>query len=578
MTNKEIARGLKLTSNLIELTGGNDFRARAYAGAARRVDELDDSVARLVEAGQLTGIPGIGAGLASDIEAFVRTGSFDTLDELFSAVPAGLMDVLRVKGLGPRKVRALWQELGVTTIDDLEEMALTGRIAALTGFGKKSEERVLEEIRRVRSYMGRRLYAMVAGALDPLFEALRDSDGVDQVQPAGALRRGAEDLSEVELVVSGDRDTIVDILNEFCRSAPEDPANEALYAGILPDGLPIRVHHASPEEFSLEWWRRTGSQAHIDAFEQDYDVMENPPTEAAIYHAVGLTFVPPELREGERELEAAARDAIPRLIEVGDLRGTLHNHTTASDGAHSLREMADAARAMGYEYIGICDHSRSLAIANGLSIDRLRRQGEEIRALNEELAHDSGPPMRIFHGTECDILRDGSLDFPDDVLMELDFVVASIHSGFSMTEDEATNRLIRAAEHPLVDILGHLTGRLLLRREGYPVNHQAVIDACARGGVALEINANPYRLDMGWRYIRAATAQGVPIAINPDAHSIEELRFVEWGIAAARKGWLTAEQCLNALPAVKFQRWLEHRRGGGPKMRYTKEQVEESSS
>jgi DNA polymerase (family X) len=578
MTNKEIARGLKLTSNLIELTGGNDFRARAYAGAARRVDDLDDPVAQLVEAGRLTGIPGIGAGLASDIEAFVRTGTFDTLDELLSVVPAGLMDVLRVKGLGPRKVRALWQELGVTTIDDLEEMALTGRIAGLPGFGKKSEERVLEEVRHVRTYMGRRHYAMVAGALDPLFEALRDSDGVDQVQPAGTLRRGAEDLSEVELVVSGDRDIIVDILSEFCRSAADGSVNEALYAGILPDGLPIRVYHAGPEDFPLEWWRRTGSQAHIEAFEQDYEVMEKPPTEAAIYHGVGLSFVPAELREGEGELEAAARDAIPRLIEVGDLRGTLHNHTTASDGVHSLREMAEAARAMGYEYIGICDHSRSLAIANGLSIERLRRQGEEIRALNEELAHTSGPTLRIFHGTECDILRDGSLDFPDDVLGELDFVVASIHSGFSMTEDEATERLIRAAEHPLVDILGHLTGRLLLRREGYPVNHLAVIDACARNGVAIEINANPYRLDMGWRFIRAATAQGVPIAINPDAHSIEELRFVEWGIAAARKGWLTAEQCLNALPAVEFDRWLKHRREAGPKTRYTREDLEKSSS
>ena len=265
------------------------------------------------------------------------------------------------------------------------------------------------------------------------------------------------------------------------------------------------------------------------------------------------------MREDDGELDAAADDTLPQLITVGDLRGTLHNHSTYSDGAHTLRQMAEAARAMGLEYFGVCDHSRSLQIANGLSIERLREQAEEVRALNAAFAADGGPPFRIFHGSECDILRDGSLDYPDDVLAELDFVVASIHSHFNMTEDEATERLIRAAEHPHVAILGHLTGRLLLSREGYPVDHSRVIAACAAHGVAIEVNANPYRLDIDWRYVREATAQGVPIAINPDAHAIDGLEDVQWGVAVARKGWLTPAQCLNAKSADDFAAWLSAR-------------------
>lgn len=558
MTNKEIARTLKLTANLIELAGGNDFRARAFDHAARRIEALERPAAEMAATGELTRLQGIGRGIAEDVREIIETGRFSELEELLAAIPPGLTDVLRIKGLGPRKVRALWQALGITTLDDLEEMALRGRIASLAGFGKKSEEKILAELRRVRAYLGQRHYATAVHALDPLMEALRGSGGVERAEPAGGLRRGNEVLSRIELVVAGDRDPLYSLLSEHARPAAEP--GDAFFTGSLPDGLPLVVHYADAQDFPLVWWRKTGSEAHLAAFEKAYEVMARPPSESAIYRAAGLPFVPPELREGADELEAAAQHRIPSLIEVADLRGTLHNHTTASDGVNSLREMAAAARAMGYQYIGIADHSRSLAIANGLSIERLRRQADEVRALNETFACDGGPRFRIFHGSECDILADGSLDYPDAVLAELDFVVASIHTGFAMTEDAATERLLRAVEHPLVDIVGHLTGRLLLRREGYPVDHLAVIEACNRHGVAIEINAHPYRLDMDWRYIREATSRGVPIAINPDAHSVEELRFVRWGVTAARKGWLTAAQCLNALTADAFAQWLARRR------------------
>ncbi len=558
MTNKSIARHLKQTADLIELTGGNAFRARAYGSASRTVDRMDESVLQLVERGEMTEVQGIGKGIADDIASLVTTGSFETLDELIETLPPGLLDVLRIKGLGPKKVRALWTQLGVTTLDDLEEMAATGRIAELEGFGKKSQDTILDNLHQLRRYRARRRYFEALDAVAPLMQALRTHAGIERAELAGALRRKLETVAEADLVVAGDADALRSLLAR--HAAPSDAADDVFFAGTLPDGLDLRVYHAESDDFPRMWWQHTGSAEHVTAFVDRYGEPGEVTDEAAIYENHGLTWIPPELREDRGELAAAASDGdLPRLIAAGDLRGTLHNHSTYSDGAHTLRQMAEAARAMGLGYFGVCDHSRSLQIANGLSVERLREQSEEVRALNAAFAADGGPPFRIFHGSECDILRDGSLDYPDDVLAELDFVVASTHSHFNMTEDEATERLIRAAEHPHVAIMGHLTGRLLLSREGYPVDHSRVITACAAHGVAIEVNANPYRLDMDWRYVREATAQGVLIAINPDAHAVDGLEDVQWGVAVARKGWLTPEQCLNAKSADEFAAWLASR-------------------
>jgi DNA polymerase (family 10) len=560
MTNKRIARYLKQTSDLIELTGGNAFRARAFGSAARTVDRLDASVLQLVERDELTGVQGIGKGLAADIASLVTTGSFETLDELVESLPPGLLDVLRVKGLGPKKARALWTGLGITSLDDLERAAATGQIAQLDGFGKKTEQTILANVEQLRRYRSRRRYRAALDAVAPLIDALRSDDRIERVEIAGELRRALDTVGHADLVVAGDADALRAALDQHATPSDDDTDDDAFFTGTLHDGLDLRIVLAAPDQFPTVWWRETGSPAHVAAFVERYGDAVTTTGEAAIYENAGLDWVPPELREATGELDAARSGNLPRLITVGDLRGTLHNHSTYSDGAHTLRQMAEAARAMGLEYFGVCDHSRSLQIAHGLSIERLREQGEEVAALNAEFASDGGPAFRIFHGTECDILRDGSLDYPDEVLAELDFVVASVHTSFNMTEDEATDRLARAVENPYVSILGHLTGRLLLAREGYPVDHERVIAACAAHGVSIELNANPYRLDMDWRYIRQATAQGVPISINPDAHAIDGLADVQWGVAAARKGWLTPGQCLNALSADDFAAWLAARR------------------
>ena len=562
MTNKQIARRLKQTADLIELTGGNAFRARAYASAARTVDRLDEAVLQLVARDELTDVQGIGKGLAADIATFVQTGTFETFDRIVETLPPGLLDVLRVKGLGPKKARALWTGLGVTTLDDLEEAAVTGRIADLDGFGAKSQATVLKNVEQLKVYRSRRRYHAALGAVAPIVRALRETPGVTRAEVAGELRRAVETIGEAEILVAGDAEAARAVLADH---AEPGEGYDALFAGTV-EGLKLRVHHVAEPDFAAVWWRHTGSVDHVQDFVARHGEPEGA-TEKAIYAAAGLAFVPPELREGDGELDAAARDALPdpsagsgqALVTVADLRGTIHNHSTYSDGAHTLRQMAEAARARGLEYFGVCDHSRSLVIANGLSVERLREQGEEVRALNTEFASDGGPAFRIFHGSEVDILGDGALDYPDDVLAELDLVVASIHTHFNMTEAEATERIVTAVSNPHVHVLGHLTGRLLLAREGYPVDHSAVIEACAEHGVAIELNANPYRLDMDWRWLREATARGVLIAVNPDAHAIDGLDDVQWGIAAARKGWLTAAQCLTTKSADAFADWLASR-------------------
>lgn len=562
MTNKAIARILKETAALIELNGGNPYRARAFQHAARTIDRVDEPLDTLVADDRLTELRGIGSGLAAQIGALVREGSFELHDELLATLPPGLPDLLRIKGLGPKKVRRLWKELDVTSVEALEQAAQVGRIAGLDGFGEKSQEKILANVRLFQSYRERRRLADVVQLVEPVLDVLRQTDGIDRVECTGALRRACETIGTVELLVTGPAPEALPAALPFLEQ-DDPPAEEApgrlSYSGALPDGLPVVVHHAPLDRFGTAWWHTTGSEAHVHAFVDRYGDPAPHADEERIYEAAGLSFVPPELREGRGELEAAAGGELPNLVTLDDLRGTLHNHTTYSDGAHSLRDMAEAARGSGYAYLGICDHSRSLQIANGLSVERVREQQEEIAALNDAFARDGGPPFRIFSGIESDILADGSLDYPDDVLASFDLVVASVHTQFNMAKGEATERILRAVSHPRTTILGHPTGRLLLTREGYPIDHERVIAACAEHGVAIELNANPYRLDLDWRWIRTATQEGVPISINPDAHATDQLGYMRWGVAAARKGWLTPEQCLNARPLDAFETWLADR-------------------
>ena len=564
MTNKDIARVLKETASLIQLTGGNAFRARAFDRAARQIERLYDPVGELLAEGTLTDVPGIGAGLAAEIRTLLDEGTLPVRDELLSALPPGLLDALRIKGLGAAKVRTIWRDLGITTLDELEAAAEAGHLAALDGFGPKTQANVLKNLRQFRLYQQRRRYAGARTLAEPLRQRLAALDALRHVALTGELRRRLETVGSAEFVAGADdleaaAGALTGVLGEGTWRRRRDGTR--VFSGELPDGLPMLLHLVPAPGFGTALFETTGAEDFVAAFEARHGAPAEHEAEADVFAAAGLAFVEPELREDAAALEAAADGRLPDLITAEDLRGVLHNHSTYSDGKHSLREMAETTRAMGFEYFGICDHSQSLKIAGGLTVDEVRRQQDEIRRLNEEFSGDGGPRFRLFSGIECDILADGALDYDDDVLASFDFVVASVHTRFGMSEAEATERVVRAVSNPFTTILGHPTGRLLLAREGYPLDHEAVIDACAAHGVAIELNANPYRLDLDWRWIRTATVRGVLIAINPDAHSTEQLDYMRWGVEVARKGWLTAADCLNARSLDDFEAWLGARRG-----------------
>ncbi|MFO8098441.1 MAG: helix-hairpin-helix domain-containing protein [Salinibacter sp.] len=555
MTNSDIAAVLEQTADLIELTEGNPYRARAFQRAARTLQDLEEPASSHLADGTLTDVDGIGDAMADHISDVVASGTFPLHDELLNAVPPGLLDLLRVNGLGTKRTRRLWNELGITSLDDLEAAADTGRIASLDGFGQKTQQNILDNVRRLRTYESKWRSAEAWSAVRPLLHALRQHESVVRAEPTGPLRRALEVVERVDLLVATeDPEAVTSWLGGTLPSSP-DHTEEGLDA-TLEEGLPLRVHFAPPQQFGTAWWSTTGAPAHCETLEQETAAPANHSEEQDLYDAAGRTFVPPELREGRGELDAAAAGTIPDLITTDDLVGCLHNHSTYSDGADSLRDMAAAAREKGFTYFGICDHSQSLQIADGLSPAEVRQQQAEIEQLNAEYAENS-LDFRIFSGIESDILRDGSLDYEKEVLSRFDFVVASVHTGFSMTETEATDRILQAVRNPFTRILGHPTGRLLLSREGYPLDHARVIAECAEEDVAIELNANPYRLDLDWRWVRHATDRGVLISINPDAHATDEIDYVRWGVAVARKGWLTADQCLNAKSRAEFSEWLD---------------------
>lgn len=552
MANSDVASVLEETADLIELTDGNPHRARAFSRASRAVSDLDTDVAARVHEDTLTDMGGIGDAMAEHIADVVRTGTFPLHDELLNAVPPGLLDVLRVKGLGTKRTRRLWQELNITSLDDLEAAAENDRITSLSGFGDKTQSNILENVRRLRSYENQWRLADAHSAVAPLLEALRDHPDVNRAEPTGALRRHCETMEEVALIaVSSTPSAVATWLSE---QVDTDVANsDGVMSTTLPEGIPLRLHLATPDDFGTTWWRTTGSEAHCTSFEDTYGAPGAHPTENALFAAAGLSPIAAPLREDRGELAAATDNSLPDLIQVEDLQGCLHNHSTYSDGAASLETMTTAARRLGFSYFGICDHSQSLQIAQGLSPDEVRAQHEEVQQINEDLDEES---FTLFHGIESDVLTDGSLDYDDEILSLFDLVVASVHTGFNMTEEEATERVLRAVQNPHTRILGHPTGRLLLSRDGYPLNHERVIAACAEHDVAIELNANPYRLDLDWHWVRHATDRGVLISINPDAHSTDDLEYVRWGVQVAQKGWLTPSDCLNAKSLSAFEDWL----------------------
>lgn len=580
MTAREAAAALGEIAILLEVVGGNPFRARAFQSASRTLETSGADLDALAAAGELRTLPGVGEGIAGVLAELVATGTSRMLEDLRAQAPAGLFDVMRIKGVGVKRGRALHAALGIDSLEKLEEAAASGRLAKLPGFGIKTEQAILAGVAFARSMRGRRRYFQAVEPATALLELVEGLPGVVRASAAGQLRRRLEVVDAIDLVAAAEDPSAV--LAAFCalqgldRQAGGDADRRADV--VLADGVRASLVCTTPAEYATALLFATGSDAHLAqlgawAEARGLRIARDGvfrgktrlalPDEDSVYTSLGLAFIPPELREGWGEIEAAAENRLPALVDVGDLRGTFHCHTTYSDGRATLAEMAEAARERGWSYLGIADHSQSAGYAGGLSPAAVKKQHREIDAWNAEHGGRGKTRFRLFKGVESDILANGSLDYADDILRSFDYVVGSVHSAFSLPEKEQTQRLIRAVSHPRITMLGHATGRLLLQREGYAVDARAVIDAAAEHGTCVEINADPKRLDVDWKNARYAAEKGVLVPINPDAHSTAALGNVVWGVNVARKAWLTAPQVLNTWDLDALEEFLAERKQKG---------------
>lgn len=567
MTRETMAGVLEEIALLLELKDENPFKVRAYRQGAETVRNFDGDIVELAAKQELKGIKGIGDALRDKLHELATTGRLGFHENLRAEFPAGLFGLFDLQGLGPKKIKALYETLGVGSVADLKAACEAGKVAGLPGFGAKTQAKILEEIARQASHAGEFLLGDVTPLVTEILDTLRLHPEISRIAVAGSFRRAKETVHDLDFLVSTKETALV------CEDFTTLPQVESVIACgetkasvRLKNGIQCDLRAVSNAQFPYALMYFTGSKEHNVAIrslalkkglslnEYGFSPAENAKTaaeiptdlheEREIYQFLGLRFIEPELRENRGEIEAAADGVLPRLVELGNLRGTFHNHTTASDGRHTLEEMADEAMELGLQYLGIADHSKSMVIANGLSEERLLGQIAEIRKLNETFEK-----FRLFAGSEVDILRDGSLDYDDAILSQLDYCVASVHNLFNLHEDEMTRRICRAMENEHVTMLGHLTGRLLLRRDGYAVNHATIIDCAAETRTIIELNCNPQRLDMDWRWWKRARDKGVLCSINPDAHSTMGLHFLGIGARLARKGWLRKQDVFNTRSA-----------------------------
>jgi len=576
MDKDKVAEILVEIGVLLELKGENPFKTRAYANAARTLEGLNEPLAKLVAEKRLAEIKGVGEALEQKITELVETGQLKYYDELKASIPPGLIAMLEISGLGPKKIQALNKMLGVDSIEKLEAACQAGKVAELDGFGDKTQANILEGIERKRTYASKHLLSQALRAAEPVLENLREHPDVIRCSSAGSLRRFKEICGDIDLLASSKKPAGV---IEFFVSQPGLvkvlAKGETKASVILDGGIQCDLRVVSDAEFPFALAYFTGSKEHNIVMRQraiqrglrlneyglfksqeetrDPKLLVRCADEAEIFAKLDLVFVPPELREDHGEFSAAEKNDLPRLVEWTDLKGALHNHSNWSDGKNTLEEIAEYMEELGLEYWAITDHSKASYQANGLDPKRLREQILEIKRINEKFAA-RGSEFRLLTGSEVDILKE-RLDFDDDVLAGLEVVVASLHVP-SSSEAENTKRLIRAAENPHVHILGHLTGRLLLERESYPVNVPAVIDACAATGTWIELNCNPHRFDLDWRHWPYAQSKGVKCVINPDAHRNEHAGFLRLGAGIARKGWLSKIDVMNVLPWSRLRREL----------------------
>ncbi len=586
MTKEEIAGVLEQIATLLELKNENPFKIRAYTNAARAIETFGGNVANFQDEEALSKIPGIGKSIALKIKELAATGSLGYLKELSAEFPSGILELFSLPGLGAKKIKALHDKLQISSIEQLRKACETGRVAELPGFGETTQQKLCDIIARRAAHAGSFQFGQIATEAETLRSDLAAHQSAVKVDLAGSYRRRKEIVHDLDLLVATKKPESV---TKFFVSHPlvesiiaQGPTKTSvrLRSGVQCD---LRVVSTTEYPFALAYF--TGNKEHnielrsralqrgwtlneyrLAALPVDPKAKKKRPIkkipkvhdEADVYRAVDLDFIPPELRENWGEFEAAASHSLPKLIEKENLRGAFHCHTTASDGHNSIEEMAEAAQELGLEYLGIADHSRSSTQAHGIDEAKLRFQIASIRTLNKKLGD-----FRLFAGVECDILRDGSLDFPNEVLSELDYVVASVHSVFNLSEADMTRRVIRAMENPYVTMLAHPTGRLLLKRDPYEIDIPKILDAAARTGTWIELNAAPKRLDLDWRWWPLAKQKSVKCVINPDAHRTERLQDLWFGIGIARKGWLTKADVMNCLPVAKIENALLAKRESG---------------
>jgi DNA polymerase (family 10) len=555
MSNKEIAAQFALLGKLLEVHGGNAFRAQSYGSLAFRISRLPAALKELSE-DEIQSMPEVGKGNGEKVIELLKTGGLTALKELLDKTPAGVLEMLKLKGLGPKKIQTIWKELGIEDIGELEYACMEHRLSATKGFGKATENSILEAIGFYRSHQGMQLYAHVEVIALMELQKLREVLPARRFELAGALRRQVEVLSEIEIVATA----TIDELKSFYKNDQEvtsEESNDETFIVRRDGSAAVHFFLVNDDKFLEKWFLKTGSDEFVDELLNGKNIPSNLKTEEELFAHFETPFIPAPLRESCMQIEKARKNSISELIQPSDIKGIIHCHSRWSDGAETLEKMAKAAMAAGYEYLVISDHSQAANYANGLTPERTKEQHAEIDVLNKKLA-----PFKIFKSIEADILSDGELDYDAEVLSSFDMVIASVHSNLRMSQEKAMQRLLKAIANPYTTILGHPTGRLLLSRPGYPIDHEAVIRACVEAGVVIEMNANPRRLDMDWRWIERAVELGAMFSIDPDAHSIAGMNDVRYGVLAAQKGGLTKERNLSSFSRVELEAYLQKRRGG----------------
>ncbi|TVQ66151.1 MAG: DNA polymerase/3'-5' exonuclease PolX [Balneolaceae bacterium] len=585
MTNQDVAEKLREVFNLMQLAGENQFRAIAFDKAAQTIDGLSDDILSYIESGSLTEIKGIGKSIAEDIRLFHETGTMPVLESLKERVPKGLIEWLNITGLGPKSISKIHQALGITEVSELKEACISGAVAKLPGMGQKSAEKILKSIAYLETFGERTRLDQALAIADPIYRFIRTLPGIVECDIAGSLRRARETIGDIDILASASKENVPAIFDAFTK---HELVVEILGRGDTKssvrteNGRQVDLRIVKPQEYSAALIYFTGSKEHnivmrqrarergmalneyglyrlTSGKETDFDQPVITTTESDIYRKLDLHFIPPEHREDRGEFTFYEENESMDLISEEQIKGVIHAHSTWSDGKYSIADMADTSISLGYEYLGITDHSRTASYAGGLTIEDVKRQWEEIDRLNDQYRTD-GLNFTIFKGIESDILSDGSLDYPDEILEGFDLVIASVHSGLEMPREKMMERFRNAILNPHTTMLGHPTGRLLLRRDGSDIELNQIIEWAAETGVAIEINASPWRLDLDWRFGNKALECGLMSSVNPDAHTTEGIRDIRYGVMIARKAKFGPERILNSRNSVQFRRWLSEKK------------------